>query len=78
MSDMEQDSMLNRSTIELQSEKPRRVIGEIPTSIVRWNIMVIFLIAMLLFVAIVYCPIPYERNKTVGQYIVNGIIEALR
>lgn len=58
--------------IELRSEKVRKLIGEIPPSIVGWGIAIIAIVFLALLAAICLLPYPYSNGETIIIHIING------
>lgn len=56
--------------IELRSEKVRQIIGEIPSGIVRYSIMIITVVVLGIFVGAYFIPYPESINATI--HIVNA------
>lgn len=54
--------------IELRSKKVRKLIGGIPTILVRWGIAIMSIIVLLLLLALFYAPYPYDRGRTMFEY----------
>lgn len=61
------------SDIELRSEKIRRLLGEIPPSLVRWGTFAIIFIFVALLAAI--CLIPYPHSN--GESILRNFLSRL-
>lgn len=57
----------NRShdNIELRSEKVRKLIGEIPSSLVRWGTVIITIIFLALLAAVCFLPYPYSNGESI-------------
>lgn len=55
--------------IELRSQKVRRLIGDVPGSLVRWGIAVITLVFVILIVALVFLPYPYGDGESILSHI---------
>ncbi len=55
--------------IELRSQKVRRLIGDVPGTLVRWGIAVIALIFALLIVALVCLPYPYGDGESILSHL---------
>lgn len=54
--------------IELRSEKVRKLIGEIPPSLVRWGTAVIAIVFIALLVAVCLLPYPYSNGESILQH----------
>lgn len=55
--------------IELRSEKVRKLIGDIPPSLVRWGIVIITIVFGVLLAAICLLQYPYSNGETILQHI---------
>lgn len=51
--------------IELRSEKVRRLIGEIPPSLVRWGTAIIAIVFIALIAAVCFLPYPYSNGESI-------------
>ncbi len=60
--------------IELRSEKVRKLIGEIPPSLVGWGIAIIAIVFLALLAAVCLLPYPYSNGETIIIHIINGLI----
>lgn len=54
--------------IELRSENVRRLIGEIPPSLVRWGTAIIALIFLALLAAVALLPYPYSSGESILRH----------
>lgn len=57
--------------IELRSEKVRKLIGEIPSSLVRWGIAIIAILFFVLLSAICLLPYPYSNGESILQHLIS-------
>lgn len=55
--------------IELRSEKVRKLIGVIPSSLERWGIVVIAIVFIALLAAVYFLPYPYSPEITILQHL---------
>ena len=55
--------------IELRSEKVRKLIGEIPPSLVQWGTLIIVIIFLGLLAAVCFLPYPYSNGESILQHI---------
>ncbi len=55
--------------IELRSEKVRKLIGEIPPSLVRWGTAVIAIVFLALLTAVCLLPYPYSHGESILQHL---------
>lgn len=46
--------------IELRSEKVRNLLGEIPSSLIRWGTVIIIAIFLILLLVVCFMPYPYS------------------
>ncbi|MDE6393542.1 MAG: hypothetical protein K2L59_09790 [Muribaculaceae bacterium] len=51
--------------IELRSEKVRKLIGEIPPSLVRWGTVIIAIVFLALLAAVCLLPYPYSNGESI-------------
>lgn len=58
-----------RDNIELRSEKVRQLIGEIPSSLVRWGIAVIAIVFIALIAAVCLLPYPYSNGESILRHL---------
>lgn len=49
----------------MRSEKVRRMIGEIPPSLVRWGIAIIAIVFIALIAAVCLLPYPYSNGESI-------------
>jgi hypothetical protein len=57
--------------IELRSEKVRKLIGEIPPSLVRWGTAIIAIVFIALLAAICLLPYPYSHGESILQHLIH-------
>ena len=57
--------------IELRSEKVRKLIGEIPPSLVRWGAAIIAIVFLALLAALCFLPYPYSPSETILHHLLN-------
>jgi len=56
--------------IELRSEKVRKLIGEIPPSLVRWGTAIIAIVFLTLLAAICLLPYPYSNGESILRHFI--------
>ena len=56
--------------IELRSEKVRKLIGEIPPSLVRWGTVIIAIILIGLLMAVCLLPYPYSNGESIFEHLI--------
>ena len=56
--------------IELRSEKVRKLIGEIPPSLVRWGTVIITIVFIALLAAVCLLPYPYSNGESILLHII--------
>lgn len=56
--------------IELRSEKVRKLIGEIPPSLVRWGTIIIVIIFTVILAAIILLPYPYSNGESILRHFI--------
>lgn len=59
----------SKDKIELRSEKVRKLIGEIPPSLVRWGTAIIALIVVALLAAVCLLPYPYSDGESIIEHL---------
>lgn len=64
-------SNINHDKIELRSEKVRKLIGEIPPSLVRWGTAIIAIVFIALLAAVCLLPYPYSKGESILQHLIN-------
>ena len=56
--------------IELRSEKVRNLLGEIPSSLIRWGTVIIIAIFLILLLVVCFMPYPYSNGESILQHII--------
>lgn len=56
--------------IELRSEKVRKLIGEIPPSLVRWGTVIIAIVFIGLIAAVSLLPYPYSNGESIFRHFI--------
>lgn len=56
--------------IELRSEKVRKLIGEIPPSLVRWGTVIIVAIFFELLLVVCFMPYPHSNGESLLQHLI--------
>lgn len=56
--------------IELRSEKVRKLIGEIPPSLVRWGTAIIAIVFFALLAAVCLLPYPYSHGESILRHFI--------
>lgn len=62
-------SNINHDKIELRSEKVRKLIGEIPPSLVRWGMAIIAIVFIALLAAVCLLPYPYSNGESILHHL---------
>ena len=57
------------SEIELRSEKVRNLLGEIPSSLVRWGTVIIVAIFLILLLVVCFMPYPHSQGESILQQL---------
>ncbi len=71
---MEKKKEQTEGKIELRSEKVRKLLGEIPPSLVTWGTVIIVSLFIALACALVFIPSPYgEHGESMLRYIVRSM-----
>lgn len=55
--------------IELRSEKVRKLLGEIPPSLVRWGLVIMFAIFVALLAVVCFLPYPYSNGESIIEHL---------
>lgn len=55
--------------IELRSEKVRKLLGEIPPSLVRWGLVIMFAIFVALLAVVCLLPYPYSNGESIIEHL---------
>ncbi len=61
----------DNGSVELRSEKVRRLIGEMPQSLVLWGIAVTAIIFIGLLAAVCLLPYPYSGGESILCHLLN-------
>lgn len=56
--------------IELRSEKVRNLLGEIPSSLIRWGTVIIIAIFLILLLVVCFMPYPYSNGESILQHVI--------
>ena len=56
--------------IELRSEKVRKLIGEIPPSLVRWGTAIIAIVFIALLATVCLLPYPYSNGESILRHFI--------
>lgn len=68
------NSTINQNKIELRSEKVRKLIGEIPSSLVIWGTAIIAIILFTLLTVICLLPYPYSDGETIIEHLMDMVL----
>ena len=60
--------------IELRSEKVRKLLGEIPQSLVRWGMIIMVVIFIALLAVVCLLPYPYSNGESIIEHIFMTIL----
>jgi len=55
--------------IELRSEKVRKLLGEIPQSLVRWGMVIMLIIFIALLAVVCLLPYPYSNGESIIEHL---------
>lgn len=55
--------------MELRSEKVRKILGTIPSSLVYWGISIIVIIIVVLMLVVTFMPYPYGKGESIFQHL---------
>lgn len=56
---------MEENKIELRSEKVRKLLGEIPSALVRWGTVIIVAIFLTLLLVVCFMPYPYSNGESI-------------
>lgn len=59
--------------MEIRSEKVRKFLGEIPSSLVWWGVSVIAICFVFLIAAVCLLPYPYSNGESIISHIIEGM-----
>lgn len=51
--------------IELRSEKVRKLLGEIPSALVRWGSVILVALFLILLLMVCFMPYPYSKGESI-------------
>ena len=68
------NSTINQNKIELRSEKVRKLINEIPSSLVIWGTAIIAIILITLLTVICLLPYPYSDGETIIEHLMDMVL----
>ena len=60
----------NHDNIGLRSEKVRELLGEIPSSLVRWGTAIIAIVFIALVAAVCLLPYPYSKGESILRHFI--------
>lgn len=66
------DTSNNHDKIELRSEKVRKLIGEIPPSLVRWGTAIIAIVFIVLLASVCLLPYPYSNGESILEHLISN------
>ena len=55
--------------MELRSEKVREILGEIPSSLMRWGLIIIAIILLGLLLVVCLVPYPYSGGESILRHL---------
>ena len=56
--------------MELRSEKVREILGEIPSSLMRWGLLIIAVILLALILVVCLVPYPYSDGESILHHVI--------
>lgn len=68
------NSTIDQNKIELRSEKVRKLIGDIPSSLVIWGTAIIAIILFTLLTVICLLPYPYSDGETIIEHLMDMVL----
>lgn len=54
---------------ELRSEKVRKILGEVPPSLLRWGSVILVAIFLILLLIICFVPYPHSYGESILQHL---------
>lgn len=58
--------------IELRYEKVQKLLGEVPSSLVRWGTVVIVAIFLILLLVLCFMPYPYSNGESIMLHLLSN------
>ena len=58
--------------IELRSEKVQKLLGEVPSSLVRWGTVVIVAIFLILLLVLCFMAYPYSNGESIMLHLLSN------
>lgn len=55
---------------ELRSEKVRKILGEVPPSLLRWGSVILVAIFLILLLIICFVPYPHSYGESILQHLI--------
>ena len=55
--------------MELRSEKVREILGEIPSSLMRWGLLIIAVICIAIILVVCLVPYPYSDGESILRHL---------
>ena len=55
---------------ELRSEKVRKILGEVPPSLLRWGSIILVAIFLILLLIICFVPYPHSYGESILQHLI--------
>lgn len=68
------NSTIDQNKIELRSEKVRKLLGKIPSSLVIWGTAIIAIILFILLTVICLLPYPYSDGETIIEHLMDMVL----
>jgi len=69
-----ESTSFTHDNIDLRSEKVRKFIGEIPSSLIYLGMGIITIVLVVLLVAVSLLPYPYSDGETILKHLLEKII----
>ena len=57
--------------MELRSEKVRQILGEIPSSLMRWGLVIMAIILLGLILVVCLVPYPYSDGESILRHLLS-------
>ena len=68
MADMKRGKEID-GNMELRSEKVREILGEIPSSLMRWGLLIIAVICIAIILVVCLVPYPYSDGESILRHL---------
>lgn len=66
-----EENRLSHETHEIHSEKVRRMMGSIPSPLVRWGMFIIIALSVALIASLCLLPYPYSHGESILRHVID-------